>query len=230
MLAHLKRYIDNQYERDAFILAELARLPAGALLLDAGAGSQRYRKHCAHLRYRAQDFGGYQSDAKPGFADCSGGSAGYGYGPLDYSGNIWRIEERDAMFDAVLCAEVIEHVPYPIETIRELARLLKPGGTLILTAPSNSLRHMDPYFFYAGFSDRFYEKILPEQGLEIEALKPVGDYYKWLLVELARTGHTHSLIAKLMLAPAFLWYLLKRPSERSVNTLCIGYHIRARKK
>lgn len=229
MLARLKRYIDSQYQRDAFIRAELARLPAGSLLLDAGAGSQRYRRHCAHLRYKAQDFGQYDRDAKAGFSDASGGPAGYGYGPLDYTGDIWRIEERDATFDAILCAEVLEHVPYPIESIRELSRLLKPGGTLILTAPSNSLRHMDPYFFYAGFSDRFFERVLPEQGLAIELLEAVGDYYKWLLVEMARTGHSHSVFAKLMLAPAFLYYLLKRPTERSTNTLCIGYHVRARK-
>ena len=33
-----------------------ARLPAGALVLDAGAGKQPYRQHFAHCRYETADF------------------------------------------------------------------------------------------------------------------------------------------------------------------------------
>jgi 2-polyprenyl-3-methyl-5-hydroxy-6-metoxy-1,4-benzoquinol methylase len=149
----------------------------------------------------------------------------YRYGQLDYVGDIWQIAEAEATFDAILCTEVLEHIPYPIETLREFARLLKPGGRLILTAPSNSLRHMDPYFFYTGFSDRFFERMLKESGFAVRTLAPVGDYYRWLAVEMARTATSHSLLSKLMLAPAFLYYYLKRPTEASVNTMCMGYHI-----
>jgi len=75
-----------------------------------------------------------------------------------------EVGEKDGFFDAILCTEVFEHIPFPIETTKEFARLLKPGGKLILTAPANCLRHMDPYFFYSGFSDRFFEKILGDAG------------------------------------------------------------------
>ncbi len=39
-------------------------------------------------------------------------------------------------FDVILNYETIEHVPWPKEFIKELARVLKPGGTLVLTTPA----------------------------------------------------------------------------------------------
>ena len=201
-------------------------------MLDAGCGSQQFRKFCEHLDYKAQDFGEYVSDDKLmlGAEDGGLGSvSGYQYGKLDYLGDIWDVDETDAAFDAILCTEVFEHIPYPIETIVEFARLLKPKGKLILTAPNACLRHMDPYFFYTGFSDRWYEKFLNDNGFVIEEIIPVGDYYSWLAVEMARTGMSHGLIAKIAVLPAFVYFMCKNKTKLSVNTLCMGYHVLARK-
>ncbi len=41
----------------------------------------------------------------------------------------------DGSFDAITCLEVIEHVADERQTFRELARVLRPGGILILTTP-----------------------------------------------------------------------------------------------
>jgi 2-polyprenyl-3-methyl-5-hydroxy-6-metoxy-1,4-benzoquinol methylase len=43
----------------------------------------------------------------------------------------------DGGFDVVIAAEVIEHLENPRFTVRELARLLKPGGTAIVSTPNN---------------------------------------------------------------------------------------------
>jgi hypothetical protein len=88
---------------------------------------------------------------------------------------------------------------------------------------------MDPYFFYSGFSDRWYEKFLGESHFAIESMTPVADYYRWLAVEVARTASTHSYLAKLALLPAFLYDYNKRKTQRSVDMLCMGYHVIARK-
>lgn len=221
----LKRELDNQFVRHDFVIAELRKLPANSSILDAGCGSQRYRQYCAHLLYKAQDFGKYIKDEKKSFTDSSGGTEGYRYGELDYVGNIWNIEEADGTFDSILCTEVLEHVPYPNETLKEFGRLLKPGGKLILTAPSNCLRHMDPYYFYSGFSDRWFEKFLSDNGLRIEYMEPVGDYYRWLAVEMARTAHSHSIFAKMALVPAFLYFFNQKKTAASVDALCMGYHV-----
>jgi SAM-dependent methyltransferase len=226
----LKRQLNNQYEREEFVSAALRALPAGSRILDAGCGGQKYRKYCEHLQYRAQDFGQFTRDEKRMLGADDADAKAYEYGRLDYVGDIWNIDEAPQTFDAILCTEVFEHIPFPIETVKEFSRLLKPNGVLILTAPSNSIRHMDPYFFYTGFSDRWYQRILVENGFSIEQLDAQGDYYSWMTVELWRTGTTHSLFARLLLAPAFLYFFSKRKTTESVDTLPMGYHVVARKK
>jgi 2-polyprenyl-3-methyl-5-hydroxy-6-metoxy-1,4-benzoquinol methylase len=158
-----------------------------------------------------------------------GGTSGYNYGTMDFTGDIWNIDVRSETFDVVLCSEVLEHVPYPIETIKELSRILKPGGTLILTAPSNCLRHMDPFFFSSGFSDRWYEKILPNNGLDIKTIKPIGDYFQWLAVEMFRTIRTNRF-SFIFIFPAFVFFAFKKATHISQNTLCFGYHVLAVKR
>ena len=181
--------------------------------------------------YKSQDFGQYKGDDKKviggdeyAVKDC------YTYGEIDYLGDIWNIDEKDATFDSIMCTEVFEHIPYPIETVKEFSRLLKKDGKLILTAPSNCLRHMDPYFFYSGFSDRWFEKILDEAGFEIVFIESVGDYYSWIWVELVRTAVSHSILAKIILLPSIIYYMLKKKTELSESTLCMGYHVVAVKK
>lgn len=219
-----------QSKLDEFVLCELKKLKNDSLILDAGCGSQRYRNYCKHLKYKAQDFGEYKTDLKKIIGtEGVGGTEGYKYGQLDYVGDIWEINEKDNTFDAIICTEVFEHIPHPIKTIEEFSRLLKKDGKLILTAPSSCLRHMDPYFFYSGFSDRWYEKFLKENGLKIELVNPIGDYYSWLKLEIARTAISNSIIAKLCLTPAFLYLHTKKRTQRSVDTLCFGYKVVATK-
>ncbi len=43
---------------------------------------------------------------------------------------------RDHEFDAILCFETIEHMPEPGRFLKELARILRPGGGLLLTTPN----------------------------------------------------------------------------------------------
>ena len=145
----------------------------------------------------------YKSEEKIGFASDTDK---YNYGELDYKGDIWNINEVDNYFDNIICTEVFEHIPYPIETVKEFSRLLKPGGKLILTAPSNCLRHMDPYFFYTGFSDNWFDKILKEYDFKLKKIEIVGDYYSWMKVEIYRTMSNHSLLSKILLFPTFLFF------------------------
>jgi SAM-dependent methyltransferase len=42
----------------------------------------------------------------------------------------------DATFDVIFCTEVLEHVPDPHLAVREIARVLVPGGKVFITVPS----------------------------------------------------------------------------------------------
>lgn len=51
-------------------------------------------------------------------------------------GNAERMPFADASFDLVTCSETLEQVEDPIRAVREMARVLKPGGQLLLSVPS----------------------------------------------------------------------------------------------
>lgn len=224
----LRGYFDNEVQRSVWIRGVLKALPSGGVLLDAGCGAQPYRQNCSHLEYKSQDFGGFSSDNQSSF--IAGSNDGISYGKLDYTGDVWDIGAPDGSFDYVLCSEVLEHIPYPAKALAEFGRILKTNGKLILTVPSNCLRHMDPYFYFSGFSDRWLEHTLKEQGFSLETLEPVGDYYSWIMVELARTWRRHKFFG-LLLLPGLAFYFAKsrRPTKISQSTLCMGYHVLATK-
>ena len=45
----------------------------------------------------------------------------------------------DGSFATVLCTEVLEHVPHPDAALREIGRVLRPGGLLVGSVPCRSL-------------------------------------------------------------------------------------------
>jgi SAM-dependent methyltransferase len=52
-------------------------------------------------------------------------------------GDATRLPFRDGVFDAVICTETLEHLPDDVGAIHEIARLLRPGGTLFGAVPSH---------------------------------------------------------------------------------------------
>lgn len=64
-----------------------------------------------------------------------------------------RIPLPDASFDAVVSIEVIEHIENHTRFIREILRVVKPGGCVIITTPNVlSLTSRWHYFLY-GYTD-----------------------------------------------------------------------------
>jgi len=225
----------NQSDRDDWIRRQLERLPAGWRLLDAGAGEQPYRKYCGHLGYVAQDFSGYSpSQSLSGLQ-----MEAWDYGKLDIVCDITAIPEPDGSFDAVLCAEVLEHLPDPVAAVLELARLLKPDGVLILTAPFCSLTHFAPYHFSTGFSRFWYETHLPAAAIQIEEIAPNGNYFEYLAQELRRLPDlmgryaSRSAGPRARVATRLLLDALERcaaSDSGSAELLCYGFHVRGRKR
>ncbi len=78
--------------------------------------------------------------------------------------------------------------PDPTKAFDEFARLLKPGGKLILTVPFASLVHLAPYHYFSGFSRYWSEHHLTQRGFQIEELTPNGDWFAYCQQELMRLG------------------------------------------
>lgn len=53
-------------------------------------------------------------------------------------GSLLEIPFPDGTFDVVMSTEVIEHTPDPLRALRELARVVKPGGILAVTTPGRA--------------------------------------------------------------------------------------------
>jgi SAM-dependent methyltransferase len=176
----------NENTRQAWLKKTLAALPAGTRLLDAGAGELKNRQHCSHLTYLSQDFCQYEG-ARRGVNEGLQ-SESWDTSRIDLVSDITAIPAPDASFDAVLCSEVLEHVSEPTHALDEFARLLKPGGVMILTAPFGSVVHMAPYHFCSGFSKYWYEHHLTQRGCAIKELTANGDWYALLRQEIARLG------------------------------------------
>jgi SAM-dependent methyltransferase len=72
----------------------------------------------------------------------------------DYTDCLMRLPD-DESFDLVTCTEVIEHLEHYRSTLREIYRVLKPGGTLVLTTPNILNLKSRVRFLIFGFYNLF---------------------------------------------------------------------------
>ena len=224
----------NEATRAEWVERTLRRIPRGWRLLDAGAGEGRYRPTCAHLDYVSQDFARYD-----GHGDAAGlQTKTWDQSRLDLVCDITAIPEPAASFDAVLCTEVFEHLPDPLAALREFARLLKPGGCLVLTAPFCSLTHFAPFHFATGFSRYFYQTHLPACGFELLEIEENGNFFEFLAQEARRLRSVaaryagDALSATEQAAVHTVLGALQRFSHKdrgSKELLHFGFHVLARK-
>ena len=224
----------NEATREEWIKQNLAQIPKGKRILDAGAGELKYKPFCEHLEYVSQDFAKY--DGKGNGLGLQTGE--WSQSGLDIISDITEIPEPAGSFDAILCTEVLEHVPRPVDTLRELGRILKYKGTLLITAPFCAMTHFAPYFYQTGFSRYFYEYWLKELGFKIIEIKWNGNYFEYLAQELHRLpqiGKKYSGLGITRLeriSRLVLLRFLRRLSRRDTGTeqlLAYGIHIRATK-
>lgn len=176
----------NTERRREWVARHAAAAPAGARVLDVGAGVGQYRQLFGHCEYRAHDFG---------LEPATGGQ----YTALDYQSDITAIPVPDASFDVVLCTEVLEHVPEPIAALTEMVRILRPGGSLLISAPLGSHLHQEPYHFYGGYTPHWYSRFLSAAGCDVASIEPNSGFFSFFgqeaqrFSEYLRPRHTRRL-------------------------------------
>jgi 2-polyprenyl-3-methyl-5-hydroxy-6-metoxy-1,4-benzoquinol methylase len=105
-------------------------------------------------------------------------------------------------FDAITLSHVVEHLLEPVATLRQCARVLKPGGRLVLATPNtHSLGHgywrknwvgLDPPRHIFLFSPRSLRRCVEEAGLEVAELRTVSRFASWMWAAsrgIRRRGH-----------------------------------------
>jgi SAM-dependent methyltransferase len=132
----------------------------GQLVLDAGAGQAPYRRLFAHADYETADFLAVR---------------GKKYTEPDYICDLADIPVEDARFDHVVLTQVLEHLPEPANVLAELYRVLKPAGTLWLTAPLFYEEHERPYDFFR-YTQFGLRHLLENTGFEVLEIEWMEGY------------------------------------------------------
>jgi SAM-dependent methyltransferase len=173
------QWIQRRAELDSYALYEFAEasgasVPAGARVLDAGAGEGRYRPEFAHTRYVG--------------VDLAVGDVAWDYSGLDTIGDLVSLPFAANTFDAAVCMQVLEHVPEPLRVLQEICRVLRPGGRLFLSAPQSHHQHQKPhdYFRYTSFGLRY---VLNRAGLTVQSIEPMGGYFWFLAFQLQNVNY-----------------------------------------
>jgi SAM-dependent methyltransferase len=86
------------------------------------------------------------------------------------NGDAVHLPFTDAAFDRVIASEVMEHIPNDSGAMRELARVLRPGGTIAVTVPAwlpEKVCWMLSDEYHAPFVDGGHVRIYTEDELRV---------------------------------------------------------------
>ncbi len=141
----------------------------------------------------------------------------------------------DGSFDRVIASEVLEHIPADEAAMAELARVLRPGGTMAVTVPRAGPEFVnwalsDEYHSVPGGHVRIYRRGELVNRLEGTGLRAVGHHhahglhapYWWLKCLVGTTNDTHPAVSayhRLLVWDIEKAPMLTRYSERLLNPL-----------
>jgi SAM-dependent methyltransferase len=153
---------------DEFYIRQTSLLKAGSRVLDVGGkrfprrGRFRIEQYDVHVHYA-----NLSTEHRP-----------------DVQTDAAKLPFRNESFDAVICAEMLEHVPDPVTVMREAYRVLKGRGVLLITVPFLFPIHADPYD-YCRYTDYYWKENLQRIGFTDVAVEPQGLFWS-VAVEMAR--------------------------------------------
>ncbi len=159
----------------------LQELPPDARLLDVGAGGRIIAPGVVTL------------DAVP-------------FAGVAIVGDVHHLPLADNQFDCVFCTGVLEHIRDPWQVVREIHRVLKPGGVIHLDAPFMQAFHLDPVDYWRFTVDGLRQ--LCKDFKEIEAGVQIGPScgVYWILREYMDSCFTNNryLARMLLVLTAYL--------------------------
>ena len=147
-----------------------------------------------------------------------------GGGGVAVNGNALSLPFPDATFDRIIASEVMEHIPDDAGAAAELSRVLRPGGTIAVTVPSEWPERIcwaltDEYHapHVPGGHVRIYTESKLRRRLRDAGLKPGAAHhahalhspYWWLKCAVGTTNDEHPLVQAYL--KLLIWDIAKAP-------------------
>jgi ubiquinone/menaquinone biosynthesis C-methylase UbiE len=138
-------------------------------------------------------------------------------------GDALHLPFPDGAFDRVICSEVLEHIPDDLAAMRELARVLRPGGTMAITVPRFGPELInwalsDEYHNVPGGHIRIYRRSVLAERLTSTGMIVTGHHYAhglhspywWLKCLVGTTNDEHPLVKRYH--QLLVWDIMKKPA------------------
>ncbi len=132
-------------------------------VLDFGAGTSKLR---APILKTAKSYTSFDMDELPG---------------VDIVGDVLDPKLPDSSFDTIISNQVMEHVRKPWVMVGHMARMLRPGGTIIVTAPFLYPYHADPNDYFR-YTDVGMQSLFTDAGLDIVLCTKYGGWWSTISV------------------------------------------------
>jgi SAM-dependent methyltransferase len=198
----------------------------GVLLLDLGCGFGRHAFEAARrgAAVVAIDAGADEVAQVRGTigAMLEAGELGTGHPASAVQGDALALPFPDATFHRVIASEVLEHIPDDVSAMRELARVLRPGGAMAVTVPrcvpeAVNWALSDEYHDTPGGHVRIYRRSTLERRLRSVGLVPTGYHhahglhspYWWLRCLVGPSNDAHPAVKAYH--EVLVWDIVKAP-------------------
>lgn len=126
-----RKEADMAFKRRAWTIFEWLGDTDGQTILDCGCGRGFYLKMLRHLG-NARLFG---IDLELPYLRKARRNTAHLPAVLVSNASIYHLPYPDETFDAVILSEILEHVDRDVDALREVRRVLKPGGLALITVP-----------------------------------------------------------------------------------------------
>lgn len=155
--------------RERWVAEWAVGLPVGAVVLDAGAGDGHLESVFSAQRYLALDI-------RPRPASIRGDR-------LFLCADLHNVPLAADSVDHAVSVQVLEHVWDPAQVFVELARVVRPGGTICLSVPQADPEHEQPFDFFR-FTTFSLRMLAGRAGLDIVDIRKKGGYFSRLSAEI----------------------------------------------
>jgi SAM-dependent methyltransferase len=137
--------------------------------IDIGCGEMPYKDYFPKTNYNGIDFNNYSANK-----DQNTGQPDMFFDDKYLLDSI--LPFKDNSYDNTFCFQVLEHHPKPEVLLKELVRVTKTGGKILITAPFLSGLHEKPHDF-SRFTSYFIERSMKDLGCKILVFRKQGSLF-----------------------------------------------------